>query len=97
MTPRAIDPADWSNLGDELVLRAQLRDALQAAVAELPAIYRAPVILRDLKGLSTEEASRRLKVKDQTLKSRLHRGRLILRERLAEFAGGLTLHHPATA
>lgn len=97
MTPRAIDPADWSNLGDELVLRAQLRDALQAAVAELPAIYRAPVILRDLKGMSTEEASRRLKVKDQTLKSRLHRGRLILRERLAEFAGGLTLHHPATA
>jgi RNA polymerase sigma-70 factor (ECF subfamily) len=97
MTPRAIDPADWSNLGDELVLRAQLRDALQAAVAELPAIYRAPVILRDLKGLSTEEASRRLKVKDQTLKSRLHRGRLILRERLAEFAGGLTLHHPAAA
>jgi RNA polymerase sigma-70 factor (ECF subfamily) len=97
MTPRAIDPADWSNLGDELVLRAQLRDALQAAVAELPAIYRAPVILRDLKGMSTEEASRRLKVKDQTLKSRLHRGRLILRERLAEFAGGLTLHHPAAA
>jgi RNA polymerase sigma-70 factor (ECF subfamily) len=97
VTPRAIDPADWSNLGDELVLRAQLRDALQAAVAELPAIYRAPVILRDLKGMSTEEASRRLKVKDQTLKSRLHRGRLILRERLAEFAGGLTLHHPAAA
>ncbi len=96
-TSRAIDPADWSNLGDELVLRGQLRDALQAAVAELPAIYRAPVILRDLKGMSTEEASRRLNVKDQTLKSRLHRGRLILRERLAEFAGGLTLHHPAAA
>ena len=95
--PRAFDPADWSNLGDELVLRGELRDALQAAVAELPAIYRAPVILRDLKGMSTEEASRRLKVKDQTLKSRLHRGRLILRQRLAEFAGGLTLHHPAAA
>jgi DNA-directed RNA polymerase specialized sigma24 family protein len=47
--------------------------------------------------MSTEEASRQLKVKDQTLKSRLHRGRLILRQRLAEFAGGLTLHHPATA
>jgi RNA polymerase sigma-70 factor (ECF subfamily) len=48
MAPRAIDPADWSNLGDDLVLRAELRDALLAAVAELPAIYRAPVILRDL-------------------------------------------------
>jgi RNA polymerase sigma-70 factor (ECF subfamily) len=94
---RVIEPADWSSLGDELVLRGQLREALHAAVAELPAIYRAPVVLRDLRGLSTEEASRRLKVKDQTLKSRLHRGRLILRERLADFAEGLTLHHPAAA
>jgi RNA polymerase sigma-70 factor (ECF subfamily) len=94
---RTVEPADWSNLGDELVLRGQLREALQEAVAELPAIYRAPVILRDLRGLSTEEASRRLNVKDQTLKSRLHRGRLILRERLAAFAGGLSLHHTAAA
>jgi RNA polymerase sigma-70 factor (ECF subfamily) len=95
--PAAADPADWSGLGDELLHRRQWRDALHAAIAELPAIYRGPVILRDLRGLSTEEASRRLKVKDQTLKSRLHRGRLILRERLARFAGGLTLHHPAPA
>ena len=96
-SPRVNEPADWSNLGDDAVHRAELRDALRVAVAELPAIYRAPVILRDLRGMSTEEASRRLKVKDQTLKSRLHRGRLILRERLAAFAGGLSMHHAATA
>jgi RNA polymerase sigma-70 factor (ECF subfamily) len=94
---RPIEPADWSNLGDELVLRRQLRDAVRDAVAELPEIYRDPVILRDLRGLSTEEASRQLKVKDQTLKSRLHRGRLILREKLAAFADGLSMHHPAAA
>lgn len=94
---RTTEPADWSNLGDDMVHRRELRDALRTAVAELPAIYRAPVILRDLRGLSTEEASRRLNVKDQTLKSRLHRGRLILRERLAAFAEGLSLHHAATA
>jgi DNA-directed RNA polymerase specialized sigma24 family protein len=35
-----------------------------------------------------------LRVKDQTLKSRLHRGRLILRKQLADFAGGLALHRP---
>ena len=50
------------------------------------------MILRDIQGLSTEEASAVLKVKPQTLKSRLHRGRLILRERLADFAGGVMLH-----
>ena len=64
------------------------------AVLALPVIYRAPVMLRDIQGLSTEEASAVLHVKDQTLKSRLHRGRLILRKQLADFAGGLSLHRP---
>jgi len=90
--PRRHEAADWSNLADERVLRNQMRDTLFSAVAELPDIYREPVILRDLKGYSTEEASRALRLKDQTLKSRLHRGRLILRDRLSDFAGGLSLH-----
>src|SRR5215203_1163185 len=88
--PGAFDPADWSQMADEAMLRQELRERLVAAVGDLPAIYREPVILRDLRGLSTEEASTRLRVKDQTLKSRLHRGRLLLRERLADFADGLS-------
>lgn len=87
------DIADWSNLADERVFRSQLRRRVLRAVLALPAIYRAPVVLRDLQGMSTEQASAMLRVKDQTLKSRLHRGRLILRRQLADFAGGLTLHH----
>jgi RNA polymerase sigma-70 factor (ECF subfamily) len=85
--------ADWSNLADEQVLRSELRRRVYAAILALPPIYRAPVMLRDIQGMSTEEASERLRVKDQTLKSRLHRGRLILRRQLADFSGGLTLHH----
>jgi len=88
------DVADWSNMADEQMLRSQLRRRVLRAILALPAIYRAPVVLRDLHGMSTEEASAMLKVKDQTLKSRLHRGRLILRKQLADFAGGLTLHRP---
>jgi RNA polymerase sigma-70 factor, ECF subfamily len=94
-TPR--QPADWSRLPDEALLRLQLRDAVAAAIADLPEIYRAPVVLRDIQGLTTEEASSRLKVKDQTLKSRLHRGRLMLRERLRVFTNGLALHRPTPA
>ena len=90
-------PADWSRMPDEELLRAQLRQAVAAAIEELPEIYRAPVVLRDLQGLSTEEASSRLKLKDQTLKSRLHRGRLMLRERLRAFTNGLSLHRPTPA
>ena len=88
--------ADWTDLADEQVFRSQLRRKVFNAILSLPAIYRAPVMLRDIQGMSTEEASEILRVKDQTLKSRLHRGRLILRKQLADFAGGLTLHH-ATA
>ena len=91
------DPADWSHMPDEELLRVELRRAVEAAVRELPQIYREPVILRDFEGLTTEQASTRLKVKDQTLKSRLHRGRLLLRERLRAFAAGLTLHRPTPA
>ena len=85
--------ADWSDMADEQVFRSQLRRQVLQAILALPAIYRAPVMLRDIQGMSTEEASAMLRVKDQTLKSRLHRGRLILRKQLADFAGGLTLHH----
>jgi RNA polymerase sigma-70 factor (ECF subfamily) len=93
----ARQPADWSHMPDEELLRAQLRQAVTVAIAELPEIYRAPVMLRDIQGLTTEEASSRLHLKDQTLKSRLHRGRLMLRERLRAFATGLNLHGPTPA
>ncbi len=90
-------PADWSHMPDEALLRAELRQALTAAIVALPEIYRVPVLLRDIEGLTTEEASQRLNLKDQTLKSRLHRGRLMLRERLREFTSGMTLHRPTPA
>jgi RNA polymerase sigma-70 factor, ECF subfamily len=89
---RAPDLADWSSLGDDETLRGELRQKLVKALAGLPPIYRVPVLLRDIHGLSTEQASAALSVNGETLKSRLHRGRMILRDRLAEFSGGLALH-----
>jgi len=86
------DPADWTSLADDQVMRAQMRKKLIDALTHLPEVYRVPVLLRDIHGLSTEEASAILKVKPQTLKSRLHRGRLILRKHMGEFSGGLELH-----
>jgi len=83
---------DWSPLADEEVFRVEMRKALVEALRRMPALYRVPVVLRDVEGLTTEEASAMLHVKEQTLKSRLHRGRLMLREELSNFAGGLQLH-----
>ncbi len=86
------DPADWSALADDHVMRREMRERLITALTTLPEVYRTPVVLRDIQGMTTEEASRVLRVKPQTLKSRLHRGRLILRQALAAFAGGVALH-----
>jgi len=86
------EPADWTSLADDQVMRAQMRKKLIDALTHLPDVYRVPVLLRDINGLSTEEASAILKVKPQTLKSRLHRGRLILRKHMGEFSEGLELH-----
>jgi RNA polymerase sigma-70 factor, ECF subfamily len=93
-TSRLDSQADWSSLPDDAVMRAQLRAAVAEAIQELPEVYRVPVVLRDIHGLSTEEASSRLRVKNQTLKSRLHRGRVMLRQRLQAFKSGLSLHNP---
>ena len=90
--PSKREVIDWSPLADEEVLRTEMRQALVRALKEMPVLYRTPVILRDVQGLSTEEASAVLHVKEQTLKSRLHRGRLMLREQLSDFSGGLSLH-----
>ena len=92
-TPR--QAADWSHMPDEELLRSQLRQAVANALPGLPEIYRVPVVLRDIEGLTTEEASTRLRVKDQTLKSRLHRGRVMLRQQLDAFTSGLELHSKA--
>jgi RNA polymerase sigma-70 factor, ECF subfamily len=86
------EPADWSALADDQVMRGEMRKRLLEALTHLPMVYRVPVLLRDIQGLSTEEASAVLRVKPQTLKSRLHRGRLILRQHLGDFAGGIALH-----
>ena len=97
MASRAHDMPDWTGMADESVLRSEMRAKLAEAIAVMPVIYRTPVVLRDLEGLSIAEVSTLLNLNKQTLKSRVHRGRQFLRRRLAVFAGGLTLHRRALA
>ena len=51
----------------------------------LPEAYRAPVVLRDIEGLSTTEAAEALGLREAAFKSRLHRGRLALRQELTAY------------
>jgi RNA polymerase sigma-70 factor (ECF subfamily) len=77
-----LEIADWSNLPDDRVLQGELRQVLDDAIAKLPEIYRAVILLRDMEGLSTEETAQVLDVNLDTVKTRLHRGRLAIRQTL---------------
>jgi RNA polymerase sigma-70 factor (ECF subfamily) len=65
--------------------RRRLRDAIQKAVDELPSDYKPVVVLRDMEGLPNEEVSETLGISVPAVKSRLHRGRMMLREKLAGY------------
>lgn len=78
----AIEIADWSALPEDAASDAELRGVLDTAIRELPEIYRAVFLLRDVEELSTEETAQVLDVSIDVVKTRLHRARLALRQKL---------------
>jgi RNA polymerase sigma-70 factor (ECF subfamily) len=67
---------------DRALEGAQMEKLLQEAIAGLEDDQRAVVVLRDVEDLSIEEICKILDLPDGTVKSRLHRARLVLRKRL---------------
>lgn len=82
---RRLEIADWSRLPDEEVLRGELRSTIDAAIRGLPDIYRAVILLRDIEELTTEETAQVLEVSQEVVKTRLHRARLAVRQKLDEY------------
>ena len=81
-------------------LRAEAREIgklLQAAILALPETSREVIVLRDVEGLSAEEAAQVAGVEVPALKSRLHRARLQLRKRLAGLDDGIASACPEFA
>ena len=76
--------ADWSPAVDDPSRRTELRLALTAAMAELPADYQTAVLLHDVEGLPNSEVAETLGISVGNAKTRVHRARLFLRKRLAE-------------
>ena len=66
--------------------RAELDAALRAAIAELPDDRRLVLVLRDVEGLSYEQIAEALALDPGTVRSRLHRARMQLKEKLERFA-----------
>jgi RNA polymerase sigma-70 factor (ECF subfamily) len=74
---------DWSDDPSDNMLRAELKDVIDDAIQSLSHKYRLVFNLRDIEGFSTQEAADILGISTQSVKTRLHRARLFLREKIS--------------
>lgn len=79
---RAYLVADWSESPEAETLSSETRAVLARAIEALPDHYRVVLILRDVEGLSNEEVAAAVGDSIGSVKSRLHRARMVLREQL---------------
>jgi len=89
--PRDYVLADWSRTPEAELLDGEARTVLARAIDQLPDTYRTVLILRDVEELSNEETARILDESVGSIKSRLHRARMALREQLTRHLAP-TLH-----
>lgn len=75
--------ADWREIPPEALERKEIRQIVNRALEELPPLYREIFVLRDIQQLNVEECSEMLGVSEEVVKVRLHRARLMMREKLA--------------
>jgi len=78
---------DWCCLPEEELMSTESRKYMDKAVQALPHNLRVAFLLRDIEGLSTQEAAEALNLSETALKTRLSRARLRLRELLSGYYG----------
>jgi RNA polymerase sigma-70 factor (ECF subfamily) len=83
----AVQLADPGQRPDDALADRQVRSALEQAIAALEPKYREVLLLRDEEGLTAPEVAEVLGISVQAVKSRLHRARLQVRERVAPLLG----------
>ncbi len=77
--------AAWALPPEEALLRQEARTVLRQAIARLPPLYRTVYVLAEIEGLPQHEIGTLLEVSVDTVKTRLHRARLRLRQALADY------------
>ena len=80
--------ADWREIPSETLERKEVREKLAEALEALGHIYREVFVLRDMQHLSIEETAKALGISSASVKTRLLRARLMLRDLLAPGLGG---------
>ncbi len=77
--------ADWSNNLGAHLRNEELKMLIEKSVDSLPGKYKTIFVLHDIEGFSTEEISKMLDLSVPAVKSRIHRSRLFLRDRLSQY------------
>jgi RNA polymerase sigma-70 factor (ECF subfamily) len=80
--PPGSELADDERAPEAALLETELRAVLERVILELPPVYRPVVLLRDIEELSTEETAQILELSPEAVKTRLHRGRSAMRQKL---------------
>jgi len=80
-----LDIADPSDGPEDLVLSREMDSRIQSALGSMPEDFRLAVIYADIEGLSYEEIADAMSCSIGTVRSRLHRGRKLLRDRLKAY------------
>jgi RNA polymerase sigma-70 factor (ECF subfamily) len=83
-----MDPLDSAPLPERVVMAEEQKHLLCGAIVQLPEIYRAVVMLRDVEELSTAETAEILAVSEDVVKTRLKRARRALRDELKRATAG---------
>ncbi|MCC6507680.1 MAG: sigma-70 family RNA polymerase sigma factor [Pirellulaceae bacterium] len=83
--PEFISP--WSKTPEEIAEQSEVHDELERALSQLNEKYRSVFVLRDVEGLSVKETAEALELTESTVKVRLLRARLALREQLTRKFG----------
>jgi RNA polymerase sigma-70 factor (ECF subfamily) len=87
-TGHRVDPGPaWSDDARERLEQAELRKVVRDAIDRLPDNHRTVLVLRDIEGLTTEEAALALGIRPEAAKMRLHRARQALRTLLEPHFG----------
>ena len=82
---------DWEQLPEKYFSAAEITAELDKAIATLPPKLKSVFILREMEGLSTQECAEVLGISPGSVKVRLHRARLHLREQLATYFAELSV------
>jgi RNA polymerase sigma-70 factor (ECF subfamily) len=76
---------DWAPRVDDNAVNGELRDVLEKAIADLPPDYRTALVMHDVEGMPNPDIAETLGISLPAVKSRVHRSRLFVRKKLADY------------